>query len=68
MKVKKKMNLGIFISDLGKAPHFGLGIGAEIRPQNQPRKIPGSVAHRHACDIILEANREIWALKSYFVF
>ena len=22
----------------------------------------------HTCDIILDANREIWALKSYFVF
>ena len=24
--------------------------------------------HKHTCDIILDANREIWALKSYFVF
>ena len=22
----------------------------------------------HTCDIILDANREIWTLKSYFVF
>ena len=27
-----------------------------------------SVIGVHTCDIILDANREIWALKSYFVF
>ena len=43
MKVKKKINMGIFISDLGKKQLiFSLGIGAEIRPQNRPRKIPAS--------------------------
>ena len=35
------LNLGIFISDLGKnTSFFALGIGAEYRPQNQPRKSP----------------------------
>ena len=28
------------LSDLGKHLIFALGIGAEIRPQNGPRKIP----------------------------
>ena len=43
IKKNKKMNLGIFISDLGKHLIFALGIGADIRPQNRTRKIPVNI-------------------------
>ena len=60
MKVKKKkkkhffFNLGIFVSEFGKHLIFALRIGAKIRAQNWPRKIPvwgggmfkGPKAHR----------------------
>ena len=46
MKVIFFYNLGIFSQILEKHLIFALGIGADIRPQNRPRKIPGVLNHK----------------------
>ena len=40
---KKNCQIGIFLSGIGKKPHiFGIGNGAEFRPQNQVIESPDS--------------------------